>query len=301
MKQGSQASMKKLIIALLAAGTLVAFALNGEAGAQSPVVAGGGGFSAIFDSESDQITAVSSKVHNGYVRAKLPDGSFRPETYALGVGGSVSGGGARVAAPGAVRDDTIDRVTFADLARPITVALAGQNYLPTHDLGKIDILIVVYWGRTGGSVKVLGGADKDMIDARNAALLGFDLEGLLGSGLGPDFRSMLLRNIHSDLMDAIEVDRYYVVLLAIDFQSARKQKKIKLLWETRFSLSERRHDFGEELPIMTQFASQYFGQDSRGLIRKPIPEGNVHIGEVKSLGPVPEVSDSNAGEPPSKP
>ncbi len=39
---------------------------------------------------------------------------------------------------------------------------------------------------------------------------------------------------------------------------------------------------------MAQMASPYFGQDSRGLISKAVPEGKVDIGDVKSLGPVPE-------------
>lgn len=65
-------------------------------------------------------------------------------------------------------------------------------------------------------------------------------------------------------------------------------KKIKLLWETRFSLSERLHDFEKEVPSMARYASTFFGQDSHGLLRSPVPEGHVEIGDVKSLGPVPD-------------
>jgi hypothetical protein len=39
---------------------------------------------------------------------------------------------------------------------------------------------------------------------------------------------------------------------------------------------------------MAQYASQYFGQDSNGLIHKEIPLGRVDIGQVKSLGDVEE-------------
>jgi hypothetical protein len=31
-------------------------------------------------------------------------------------------------------------------------------------------------------------------------------------------------------------------------------------------------------------AARYFGQDSHGLIHKPVPEGHVTVGEVKVLG-----------------
>jgi hypothetical protein len=79
-----------------------------------------------------------------------------------------------------------------------------------------------------------------------------------------------------------------VILRAFDFQSAWKGKKLKLLWETRFSLSQRRHDFGKDLPRMAQAASQYFGQASNGLVQTPIPLGRVDIGNVRSLGTEPE-------------
>jgi hypothetical protein len=54
------------------------------------------------------------------------------------------------------------------------------------------------------------------------------------------------------------------------------------------SVRERGTDFGKVLPSMVRYGSQYFGQDSRGLLRKPLPIGRVDVGEVKSLGVVPE-------------
>jgi hypothetical protein len=75
--------------------------------------------------------------------------------------------------------------------------------------------------------------------------------------------------------------------MAYDFQLLWKAKKHKLLWETRFSIRQRHHDFDKDLPTMAQYASQYFGQDSGGLVHKEIPLGHVDIGDVKSLGEVP--------------
>jgi hypothetical protein len=39
---------------------------------------------------------------------------------------------------------------------------------------------------------------------------------------------------------------------------------------------------------MTLVAAHYFGQDSNGLQMRPIPAGQVNVGEVKSLGEVPQ-------------
>ena len=44
----------------------------------------------------------------------------------------------------------------------------------------------------------------------------------------------------------------------------------------------------KQLEAMAENASQYFGQDTQGLIRKPLPEGNVKVGELKVLGVEPE-------------
>jgi hypothetical protein len=289
MNQSPKGAMRPLRVVLWAA-------LSASAAAAGP-------FSLVSDSE--RMTAVSSKVYNGYVHARLPDGSFQRETYALGNGGLDSGDrvgsdstgvGANGGDRGANRaDDTIDHTTFDEMAKTIAGPLAGQNYVPTPNAAKTSLLIMVYWGETFGSSHELMGGLKDYIDARNARMLGFDSEGAVAAQadhssafFGRSFRMGLVENLHADVISALEADRYYVILRAFDFQLAWKQKKIKLLWETRFSLSEREHDFEKEVPSMAQYASTYFGQDSHGLLRSPVPEGHVEIGEIKSLGATPE-------------
>ena len=259
--------------------------------------AAAGPFSMI--SGSEQMVAVSSKVFNGYARARLPDGTYQKETYAFGNGGLVDSGRLGIDGIGASasggdsggtrRDDTIEAMHFDELSRTVSQSLAIQNYVSTPDPKATGLLVMVYWGVTQGSADVLQGGLKDLIDMKNAALLGFDSERVFSHGFGDhsNMMSNILRELHAPVMDAIEVDRYYVILRAFDFQNAWKQHKIRLLWETRYSLSERLHDFGKELPGMTQYASQYFGQDSHGLLRAPVPEGRVDIGPIKSLGDVP--------------
>lgn len=199
-----------------------------------------GPFSLISDSE--RMTAVSSKVFNGYVRIPLPDGSFQRETYALGNGGLMDGDragadGAGVDANGAAFgaitvDDTIDHTTFDEMAKTIAGPLASQNYVPTPDAGATHLLIMVFWGKTYGSAGNLLGGLKDYIDAKNARLLGFDSESVVGSlsdhsaaFFGRSFNMGLKQNLHSDVMSALEVNRYFVILRAFDFQLAWKQRK----------------------------------------------------------------------------
>ncbi len=125
---------------------------------------------------------------------------------------------------------------------------------------------------------------RDQADTKNAMLLGYDeaLAEMSQVGATPQTRR------REDLIAEVEENRYFVVLMAYDYQALWRQKKHSLLWVTRFSVRERGADFEKLLPAMVGYASQYFGQDSHGLLRRPLPEGHVEIGEPKSLGTVPE-------------
>jgi hypothetical protein len=252
---------------------------------------GSGLFSMLSASES--LTAVNSKEYNGYVRTALADGSFQPETYSFGEGGSVP----PPAIPGfVIFDPTIDDVKFPEIARVIAGPLAEQNYTPSHDAGATRLLIMVYWGRNIGRTAIWE------LDGYNASLLGFDAANTYDlsfnsdlPGFGRTFRSAVLEETRADMSDALRVDRYFVILRAYDFQEAWRRKKLKLLWDTRFSLSERRHDFRADLPSMAHTASLYFGQDSHGLVRiPPVPEGHVFIGDVRTIDEQSEMGDALA-------
>jgi hypothetical protein len=247
---------------------------------------------------SQDITAVSSRVYNGYKRILLPDGSPRPETYGFAIGGELNKSSAGTEGLGGLptADRSIDGIAFAEISSVIRGPLAGQKYLPTGDPKTANLLIVVYWGRTigtnafeGTTSAAVNGGDRDKIDLENARLLGFDSEKVFDLGYDDHANMManIRREVYAGVMDAIEDDRYFVILRAYDFPMLWKQRQAKLLWETRFSLSQRHHDFRLDLPAMTQVAAEYFGKDSLGLVQKPIPEGNVDIGETKNLGEVP--------------
>jgi hypothetical protein len=138
---------------------------------------------------------------------------------------------------------------------------------------------------------------RDQSDMLNVTMLGYDswwddTQKYVGTPL--DFR-------RDDLLGEIEEDRYFVVLMAYDFQQLWWKKKHRLLWETRFSIRERHHAFDRDLPSMAQYASQYFGQDSHGLVHKAVPMGHVDIGNVKSLGEAPGNQGDASGETPARP
>ena len=276
----------------------------------------------------DEVVVVNSHVSAGYVRAKRPDGSFQPETYAFGEGGQWGG---------RMKDFTIDQLHFLDIARTMSRALAGQKYLPNRDPAQTKLLIMVYWGTTAGTddtmsqvafqnmveasrplpqtnttvgpgvppagstplragqagqatakdnmltMIAMANRERDRMDWKNATILGYDDE--LAHSEGLEFTP--LAGYKQNMIGELEESRYFVVLMAYDFQLMWKQKKPKLLWLTRFSIREHGNHFGEALPKMADTASKYFGQDSKGLKHKPISEGNVTLGDLKVIEVVP--------------
>jgi len=125
---------------------------------------------------------------------------------------------------------------------------------------------------------------REQDDYINVKMLGYDSWWEESAG---DKRGTAFELERQDLLSEIEQDRYFVVLLAYDFQLLYKERKHKLLWETRFSMRQQNHEFDRDLAAMARYASQYFGQDSHGLLHKEIPLGRVDIGAVRSLGEVP--------------
>src|SRR5438045_314841 len=85
------------------------------------------------------VTAVSSKVSNGYSRKKLPDGSFKREYYALSKG---------VYTPGIAADRSIDGVKFPQVAKIVAQFLSLKNYYLAPDSKSADLLLQISWGKT---------------------------------------------------------------------------------------------------------------------------------------------------------
>jgi hypothetical protein len=286
---------------------------------------------------SDDVTAVSSRTSKDYVRLKNKDGSYPVEYYAFAEGGPWKG---------AMKDYSIDRLTFLDVAHVMALPLAAQNFIPCKDTKGARLLVLVYWGTThadnraedsiskeklqdkeqsmktatderDAAFKVPHGSPlqtliydrayesvflsaqaqlqaavsssetlntkQDQNDLLNVKMLGYD--SWWNDSIG-DLKGTALSTRRDDLIREIEENRYFVILMAYDFQLLWKQKKHKLLWETRFSVRQRGHEFDRDLPAIAQYASQFFGQDTGGLIHMTLPAAHVEIGDVKALGTV---------------
>lgn len=242
---------------------------------------------------AEGVTAVASRVSRDYIRVRLPDGSFQAEAYAFGRGGYWRS---------PEKDDTIDGMDFMEVAQAVAGPLAAQNYVPDKDPSKTKLLIMVYWGTTDTppQARETGMSEQDnplqwdnarrtKLDYQNAGMLGYnsDSDALIGTYYGDQMELTALRWVHRDLVREIEAPRYFVVLMAYDFQRMWKLKKHRLLWETRFSINQPRNNFRKALPAMASFASAYFGRDSAGLVRQVVREGRVEVREPTLIDLLP--------------
>ena len=219
-----------------------------------------------------QEMAVSSKVFNGYSREQLPDGTFKPELYVFGEGGCWTR---------PVNDPWMDKLKFAQIGQIIAGPLAKLNYRPAFKAADAGLLILVFWGSTEGSIEYGGDSFRDMLDERNARILGYSAA--LAEARSAAARSVVAQDVISEVGD----NRYYVVLQAYDFKTAVKEKKLKPLWVTRMSLHES-GAFAPALEEMVLGAARYFGRDSDGLLRgERERNGTVELGPLKVIETAP--------------
>jgi hypothetical protein len=258
-----------------------------------------------------EIVAVATRVFHGYTRTQLPDGSYKPETYAFADGGCWGGG--------LVAGDSIAQTPFRYLAGALAVPMTKRGYVSAKDPANTDLLIFVFWGTTNNTKMrmdspITRNLQFAMEQMRTVADAGAGEKNAMGNQMETyfiaaaaeqrlrerqDIRKAMLLGFqddlnkawdlsHTDFMDDywddLRADRYFVVLKAFDYRlAAGKEHLRKILWEARFSVPRESKDFIDLLPAMTRYASQFFGQDTKGLVREPLPEVRVILGPLKTV------------------
>ncbi len=265
----------------------------------------------------DQV-AINARAFNGYARVRLADGKLKPERYAFAEGGcwsrgpgdkSIDGLGFRaiaetIAGPlrthaylsatdpaktdlmillfwgttvGATDGNTMQAVSDGMRAmswsspRPDQASDSTANRLAAAASDEFTSALML---------NQLENRIRDQANVANARILGYT----------EDYVRALERQeigIHSlhDVVPELEADRYFVVLKAYDFRVAWKEKKLKLLWEARFSIAAHGNRFDQQLLAMTQAAARHLGEDTKGLLRQNLPEGKVEVGTPTVVEP----------------
>lgn len=221
--------------------------------------------------------------------------------------------------PGASRDGSIDQTTFRDIAELLAKDLVKQNFYPTPHSQEADLLIVVHWGTSivredpTNNEALMSAANTDTTAAdfdpyamrfdqmlaegeslshdaqlrENARLLGY-LDDLRREG-----RKLKPSDREYGLLHQLEQERYFVVLMAWDYQLLQAKKERKLLWSTRFSVRSRGTNFKAALPLLSIAASDFYGKSSDGLatLTYSRQEYTVEAGELEVVDPEPGDED----------
>jgi hypothetical protein len=273
---------------------------------------------------AEDVEAISSRTVNGYVRARLTDGTYAPESYVFKKG---------VYWGGFFADVSMDQASLPFVEKAIAGALASQRYVRATDPKDATLLIEISWGSASPPAALMNPRldyareqpNADQAFSQELRDLGAHTAGAnpLGSPSPPSPDAFLDGSLpgraserfaerideYQQVLAQLTVSqnasmmglaagrdpelgeaRYFVALRAFENPLKARHRKSKLLWEARFSISERDMAFDRELAAMARAASAYFGRDSRGLRHEAMHEGHVEIGEVKSLGFLPDLS-----------
>lgn len=284
--------------------------------ARIPLTLGLAVLAAASPARDGEPTAVSASVYHGYERNHLPDGTLKPETFAFGEGGLTTtatkdtslegqtfGRITRTLAPALARQgyvgsqdpaktDLLIMVYWGETATDGRVAggyaRGATPITPPRPPPKIIAIgrTRVYVPNTDTPATPTAGADQPAYDAVSSAQNrerdreNFRTARLLGYGDAFDRAATRPEgHTYQDLVDELEDARYYVILQAYDFRALWKEKKHTLLWEARYSIRARGHDFDQALGAMTVTAARHFGRATKGLVREEIPAGEVKLGD----------------------
>ena len=266
---------------------------------------------------------VSATAESAYVRPLDGNGRPAPETYVF-MEGAHFGGGVADASEKRVSFDTITHVLAANLVKQNyfpTRDVAGAKLLlrvfwgttqiyedPQKQLSmdalnsalnqyKSDIgsgnsstmadMEVAGIADPGRANEILSGQglEQDSANtavARNAILLGYRRTlDKLSEHYVPTAEEQTLRGELSE-------ERYFVVIMAYDYEYMRREKKPRLLWITRLSIRSPGNNFTEALPALALAGAGSFGRNQAELQRvkvRNLPGGEVTMPDVKLLGP----------------
>lgn len=184
--------------------------------------------------------------------------------------------------------------------------LSFQDFYPDPVKGEGDLLIFVHYGLTDHEDDVmammgvnneadLGGAN--FIDAINNLDAFQSAEDNINSTarmsrqfkahiLGINDVRMLPKHLKGnyEYNEMLKEPRYFVVLMAYDYQRFMKQGETVVLWSTRYNIRSAGQNFDAAIKDMNLVASDYFGKNFDKLTRKRSDDKSaVEIGEIELI------------------
>jgi hypothetical protein len=211
---------------------------------------------------------------------------------------------------GAIKDRSLERVSFQNVVDTLAKSLAKRNYLPHYDMKGGDLLLIVHHGVTTVEEDwndLMGITSLDQ-EADTSGDSGFDDQS--GASTSTSDYNTFSSNNHSaqnnanllgfnrqlrknnltpseeyELRSDLEEERYFIIVMAYDLPKLRETGKAEILWSTRFSMRSPGTNFEEAHIALSRAGVPYFGTHLDKLERETASFGNteVEIGELKVI------------------
>ena len=245
---------------------------------------------------------VDSEASAGYNKTKESDNGTTYETYVF-IKGNFYGGD--------IREKSPQDVTFEEVVNTVGNSMKQRNYYPSASPNTGDLLVVVHYGSTSVPVDLAELFETDMddpygeqgIDAEEPAINDTYFEdlkrlsefghenqtGMNNSKLGIG-RALNRKNINRteefDLRVELEDERYFIILMAYDYEKLRTTKEKELLWTTRFSVPSIGTNFEDAYPALARAASSHYGTSLEKYAKSSthFGTGSVDIGTLETVG-----------------
>ncbi|MDQ8180247.1 hypothetical protein [Pelagicoccus sp. SDUM812005] len=236
-----------------------------------------------------------------FVERRMGDDGPIPMTYHFAQGKFYGGN---------IRDKSLENYTLQDIVETLAADMEDQNFFPAPSTEEGDLLIVVHWGTTeleddwdelmgeNGSEETGddfgdegdSAASTDSFDTgfseevnyqtrmskvrENAILTGID-KGLNKKGIMP--------SDYHDYMSLLDEERYFMVLIAFDWQKLYKEKVKEVQFITRFSLPSPGTNFASAVPSLSRAAIPHLGTnlDDLAKTKTQLGWGKGTVGELE--------------------
>jgi len=220
---------------------------------------------------------------------------------------------------GNIRDKSLERTEFQSIVETLAKDMRHRNYYPAPDRESGDLFIVVHYGTTSidpdwndlmgvtdfGSSDD-GSADGDTGESFDSGAQDYQDFNRLNSNQGRESaakltgfdRALRKRSLSTTdeytLRAELEDERYFIIMMAYDWQKLRTEGKFELQWSTRFSLNSIGTNFEDAYYALSRAAAPYFGTNLNDLTKERtfFGEGDVTTGELEVVETLEEGESS---------
>lgn len=255
---------------------------------------------------------IDSEASDTYNEVKENDGEAKYETYVFIKGNFYDSDFA---------DKSLRAASFEEVATTLAENMKQRNYYPSSSPSEGDLLIVVHYGTTSvepdleelfmldstdpyaqaetseGSEEEPGFSEvysDDFVDLADLSDFGANntaqyQQTMRNNRLGIS-KALNRKNITSteefDLRVEMQDERYFIILMAYDYEKLRSENERELLWTTRFSVPSIGTNFEDAYPALARAASAYYGTSLEKYAKTSthFGTGTVDIGTLETVG-----------------